>query len=406
MSQQVIDFINQNWDGCVRNNMKDEGTLIGMPYSYTIPAIGHFEEMYYWDTYFTNLGLLIGGRPQLAKNNVDNMLYLVNRYGFMPNGNRKCFLNQSQPPFLSEMVRDIYEYYKDPVWLLSAYGVLKTEYEFWQTRRSFDIGLNHYGGNAETEKTCTEMADYFKSRVKIEVKLDNISLGKHCRALCESGWDMNPRFGLECDKYAPVDLNSLLFMLEKNMSYFANELNIDESDLWEQRAQTRKTLMLSRMNNGGGILLDYMIERDSLSEILSAASFFPLYAELATNEGAKAMVENLSRLEEDYGILTCEKNNAEGIYQWDYPNGWACLQYIVVKGLDNYGFEAEANRIAQKYIALVDKVFDETGKLWEKYNVVTGSLDVNNEYKQPAMLGWSAGVYMSMYKYLEKSNLY
>ena len=110
----------------------------------------------------------------------------------------------------------------------------------------------------------------------------------------------------------------------------------------------------------------------------------------------------MDRLESEYGILTCEKNDAEGIYQWDYPNGWACLQYIAMVGLDRYGYKAEANRIAEKYIKLVDKTFDETGNLWEKYNVISGGLDVTNEYKMPAMMGWSAGVYLAAADYLEK----
>ncbi|MDD6483550.1 MAG: trehalase family glycosidase [Clostridiales bacterium] len=401
MSKKVIDFINNNWDGCVRNNMQDVDTLIGMPYPYTIPAIGHFEEMYYWDTYFTNVGLLISGRQQLAKNNVDNILFLVNKYGFMPNGNRECFLNQSQPPFLSIMVRDIYEYYKDEVWLYGAYNALKKEYEFWQTKRTLGNGLNHYGGNAETVETCTQMADYFKSRVKTEPDCDNISLGKHCRASCESGWDMNPRFGFCCDKYAAVDLNSLLFMLEANMAYFSKILNISEDDIWDDRADKRKKIMLNTMDDGNGVLLDLNAKTNSLSKILSAASFFPLYAGLVTPAKADAIVHGLSRLEAEYGILTCEKNEVEGLYQWDYPNGWACLQFIAMKGLDNYGFKTQAKRIALKYISLVDKIFDETGKLWEKYNVVNGSLDVNNEYEQPAMLGWSAGVYLAACKYCE-----
>ena len=115
-----------------------------MPYPYIVPSVGHFDEMYYWDTYFTNKGLELCGRMQQVKNNTDDMLYLVKKYGFMPNGNRTYYLLQSQPPFLSGMVRDVYDYYKDTVWLSSAYDVLKIEYNFWMSKRITPIGLNCY----------------------------------------------------------------------------------------------------------------------------------------------------------------------------------------------------------------------------------------------------------------------
>ena len=66
-----------------------------------------FLEMYYWDTYFTNVGLISEGRVELAKSNVDNMLWMVEKYGFMPNGNRNYYLNRSQPPFLWRAVKHI-----------------------------------------------------------------------------------------------------------------------------------------------------------------------------------------------------------------------------------------------------------------------------------------------------------
>ena len=136
---------------------------------------------------------------------------------------------------------------------------------------------------------------------------------------------------------------------------------------------------------------------------MSAASFYPLFVGLAERENAEAIVGKLDRLEAEFGILACEKNDTEGTYQWDYPNGWACLQYIAVMGLDKYGYKTEAKRIAEKYVSLVDKVFEETGNLWEKYNVAEGSLNVNHESKKkmPAMMGWSAGVYLAASSYIE-----
>lgn len=119
-----------------------------------------------------------------------------------------------------------------------------------------------------------------------------------------------------------------------------------------------------------------------------------LFVNAASREQAQAAVDNLYRLEEKFGIATCEKGDRGAMYQWDYPNGWACQQFIVMKGLENYGFCEDAKRIAEKYVNLVEKVFEQTGNLWEKYNVVDGSINVSNEYDMPSMMGWSAGVYI------------
>ena len=105
----------------------------------------------------------------------------------------------------------------------------------------------------------------------------------------------------------------------------------------------------------------------------------------------------------EYGISATERSDADGVYQWGYPNGWPCLQYIAVKAFDNYGYTADALRIAKKYVGLADDVFEKTGKLWEKYNVVKGNIEVTNEYEMPAMMGWSAGAYLAARDYI-KSN--
>ncbi len=397
---KVEQYIENNWDKCIKENMQDSGDLIGLPYPYTVPAVGHFDEMYYWDTYFTNKGLEECNRRQMVKNNTDNMLYLVNRYGFMLNGNRTGFLRNSQPPFLSLMVRDVFDHYRDCVWLTGAYEGLLREYEFWQTKRMSPIGLNCYGTELADFVDAKTEADYWKGRTGLQPDDTDLNLAKNKMAGCESGWDFNPRWETEGYNYAAVDLNSLMYMFEKNMEYFSVMLKNGQEEVWKKRAEGRRELMLKYMDNGSGILLDYNFVKNKQSDILSAASFYPLYAGLAKQQGAAALVEGLNRLEAEYGILTCEKNDYPGSYQWDYPNGWACLQYIAIIGLDNYGYKTEAKRIAQKYTRLVERVFDETGNLWEKYNVVEGNTNVTNEYDMPPMMGWSAGVYLAAKAYI------
>lgn len=395
MSERVKGYISSHWDECIKENREDKDTLIGMPYPYIVPSVGYFDEMYYWDTFFTNKGLEISGRFDQVKYNTDNMLYMVERFGFMPNGNRTYYLTRSQPPFLSAMVYDVYAHYKDKAWLRSAYLTLKKEYDFWMTKRIAKNGLNVYGSHNYTDGLLEYSVGQLVKRVGFTPEGNTRNLGYHTLAVCESGWDICSRWGFEVYNYNPVDLNSLMYLFEINMRYFSSELEMGEEDAWDTAAQKRKALMLEYMDNGEGLLLDYNFSSNTRSDVFSAASFYPMFVGLLDEARAAKLVENLNRLEAEYGILTTEKNIIEGSYQWGYPNGWACLQYITVFSLQKYGFDADACRIAQKYIDLVDKNFDETGNLWEKYNVTDGSIDVVDEYKMPTMMGWSAGVYLA-----------
>ena len=136
--------------------------------------------------------------------------------------------------------------------------------------------------------------------------------------------------------------------------------------------------------------------------MFTLASYYPLYASLCSEEQAKKLVEKLSLVECQYGIACCEPGKAKLNLQWDYPNGWACLQYIVIKGLLNYGYTEDALRIAQKYVDIIEKIYNETGYLWEKYNVVTGTIAESESHRAYEMVGWSAGIYLFCLKLLGK----
>ena len=112
--EEASAYIARNWSSTVRYATEDQGTLIGLPRPYSTPSIsGVFQELYYWDTYFINVGLLASGQTEQAANNIENMFYLIDRFGWMTNGNRTFYLCRSQPPFLSQMVRELFEHTQD-----------------------------------------------------------------------------------------------------------------------------------------------------------------------------------------------------------------------------------------------------------------------------------------------------
>lgn len=398
MENSVLNFIIKNIEKTVKYLPEDDGTLIGLPYKYTTPCVSDmFQEIYYWDTYFTNVGLILLGKTELAKSNVDNMLFLVEKYGFMPNGNRTFYLNRSQPPFLSKMVKDIFDVTKDVNWLCSAYEVLKKEYSFWQTKRVFANGLNGYTGYVFNEKETDENSKGFFCRTgyKFDGELTEeikYEFSKAIMAFNESGWDCNSRFGTDGHNYCSVDLNSLLFNMEENMMKFSVILENGEEKIWQERVEERRQKMRVLWNENEGFFTDYNIKSNSFSNYFSAASFYPLFCKVATKEQAQRTVDNLNRLELKYGVSAGEENPIWNC-QWDYPNIWAPIQFVVYKALMNYCYMVEAKRIAEKYISLIEKGFEKTGNLWEKYDGNTGKV-VANEYEAPPMMGWTAGVYI------------
>lgn len=409
--KKVHDFIAASWNKTVRFSPEDTGTLIGLPYRYTVPSMNDsFQEMYYWDTFFTGEGLIADGYVDLAQLNVENMLYMVERYGKMLNGNRTFFENRSQPPYLSKMVEHIYLKTHDKEWLKKVLPGLKKEYFFWMTRRLTPIGLNRYSNEATTSDKKRilsvlqrRLGDGFRDKIERMSDGERMEVASHYIAECESGWDFSPRFQTRCEHFCPIDLNANLYGYEKNFEFFAKELGFgEEARQWHQKAEQRKALIRKYCRDeNSGLYYDYDFFNEKRSDVLSAAVFSLLFNGVLSDGEARRMIPAvLCLLEFRYGISACENKEYGIVYQWSYPNGWAPLNYLAVNGLDRYGYKEEALRIARKYQMAVVNIYKATGNLWEKYNVNEGNVNVTNEYKLPAMLGWTAGTFVWVSQYL------
>ena len=399
---EVKNYIKRAMPKTVREHIKDEDTLIGLPYPYTVPcAENHFNELYYWDTYFTNKALFALGQTEQAENNVKDVLYMIERYGYMPNGNRTYYTKQSQPPYAALMVDDVFHATSDLPFLKSAFVTLKKEYEFWMTERVTENGLNWYGCGF-TEADCVNMYNgCVAERIGKDGSRDAAEAGRHYFAECESGWDFSPRFNGYCMDYNAIDLNSNLYAYEKLFAEYEVLLGEGTGEAWNEKALSRAEKMNKLMwDDCAGVYKDYDYRTCKLSETVSAARFMPYFAGLAGEKQRSGLLNLLQALESNCGIFATAKTDKK--YQWAYPNIWAPCQYIAVEGLRRYGFGKEAERIAQKYVALIEKNFAAHGKLFEKYNGITGDIDAVSEYGTPEMLGWTAGVYMVFEKYIEK----
>lgn len=401
-NDRVLTYIRASLGQTLRpaSDVDPTGKSIPLPFPFNVPCISiHFQNLFYYDTYFLNRGLIALGDIRQAENNVNALLYLVDKLGYVPNSNRLDMTNRSQPPYLCMMAKDIYEATGNKEWLSKAYPLIAKEYDFWITKRSTSYGLSRYHHDATQEY----LAEFYEHLKKVRLPLnattdeEKISIAGHRLAEAEAGYDFTPRFDGRCSDFIPVDLNSNLYLYEITMVDFAEQLNNGEKELWLDRATERKQHINDILwNETRGLYLDYDMKNERQSDITSFAMFQPLWAGCASANQAKRVRENLKYFEFAHGVVPCEAALHEFKYQWDYPNTWPPHSLILTEALDKYNYEEDAKRIRSKYVNIVYDVFKSTGTLWEKYNAVEGNINVTEEYKTPPMIGWNAGIYAYM----------
>jgi len=398
-ARKVLDYIRSHWDASVRRSPAKDN-IVPIPIPYTAPCIdGKFVALFYWDTYWTNLGLIGQGRADLAKSNCDALLWFVEQKGFVPNSNFRDCDNRSQPPYLSPMVRDVYETTGDKAWLARASATLQREYAFWMTQRVTPAGLNRHGNHATDAYLLERFSRALVRRLGKDPSLPNaekIEIARHYLSEAETGWDFNPRFGGRCLDFCPADLNASLWLYEMNFAWFARELGKPaEAPPWQTKAEKRRALIDRLLwDDAGGLYRDYDHVHQRPGAVASMATFLPLWSGLASPEQARRVRDNLARFEREFGVAACEPVPSDATYyQWGYPNGWPPLFHLCFEGLRRYGFDDDARRIARKYADLIIRHFQQSGQLWEKFDVVTGGL-AGGEYEAQPMLGWSAGVFV------------
>lgn len=384
----VMNYIHQFWKHLIKQSppyTKDE--LLYLPYPYAVPG-GIFQQLFYWDSYFMILGLKISKLDQLARWIVDNFLYELRTFGLIPNSSELAHLSRSQPPFLTSMIHEVWN--GDKEWLRQAYDWAKIEYhEVWmdsKTRYNEQIGLNKYYDGLES---------MLKVKGEAYLHFNEVYIPPHFwqeRVEAESGWDYTGRFHRQCGNFIPVDLNSLLYKYEIDLSQFAHILKLnDEASNWRSNAQRRKKLMDQYLwNDDLGVYLDYNFTTNRQYQYYSLATFYPLWASVASAQQAARIQQHIPMFLYPGGMVT---STVKSGFQWDYPNGWAPLQWIVIQGVKNYGFEREAAEIAKRWIHLCTKVFLTHGKLYEKYNVVQLNIDTVGRYPSQEGFGWTNAIY-------------
>lgn len=400
------EFISKRWKDGIRENKEGEYAL---PFPFEPPCIdGLFLCMFYWDTYYTNKGLLLDGYEELAKNNVDNLIYMLKKYGHVPNSNSwPGVKHNSQPPYLHFMVKDIYENTKDKEWLKEAYFALKIEYKFWMEQRMTPIGLNRYFHEPKTEQECIDFYDYVATRLDLdkdaprEVK---IKQGSGFNACCEGGLDFSPRYNLEGDDICPIDLNCLLYAMEGNLANWAKEFE-PQMEIKFLNAQSKRKDLINKylFNKEEGVYFDYNFIKGKFeqTDFYFTGQFFPYIVGLSKDKDACLKV--LKKVEFKYGIASTSPYISNLSYQAAYPFSWPYDNGICFWALSTMSLKDDCIRTGKKYLDLCSNSYLKAGHLWETYNAIVDEVAQKKEYPNKEMMGWTAGIFEWIYNYIKEN---
>jgi alpha,alpha-trehalase len=368
-------YISDLWPELTWADDPDDEERIPLPYPYVAPSADKFPYLFYWDSYFTLVGLAVDGQRELMRWMVDNFLHEMREFGFVLNYSHPDSLTRSQPPYLTSMIKEVLKHDLDHDWLREAFTLARAEYEgVWLGSHNTPVGLSHYfdQGAPNSEK----------------------------RAQYESGWDFSSRWKRRCRHLAAVDLNCNLYQYERDLAEFARLLGDDEeTNRWLAKSEERRERIMRYLYDPlQGLFFDYdYLAGQQLNDRYSLATFHPLFVGLVTPQEAARVVERLSLFEQAGGLVTTSRQHrAKDPYQWDYPNGWAPLHWVALNGLKRYGYFEQAARLAVKWLTLGAETFAQTGKMWEKYNVVERSLAVVTPYPNQHGFGWTNGVYSAL----------
>jgi alpha,alpha-trehalase len=412
-ASSITAHIDELWAQLTRETVSAPrwSSLLPLPRPYVVPG-GRFREVYYWDSYFTMLGLIESGRTDLVRSMVEDFAHLIGRYGHVPNGTRTYYLSRSQPPFFYLMVGLLDS--ADPAAEFANFlPQLRGEYEFWMrgaagiqrgSARARVVGmpdgsiLNRYWDDRDSPRDESYREDTELAR---ESGRNPPQLYRDLRAAAESGWDFSSRWfadsrtlaTIDTTEIVPVDLNSLLFGLEQAIRAGCERAHDEDCarEFSRRAGQRRAAIDRYLWDEPRGAYLDYQRREQVPLRHLSAATLYPLFVSLASQRQAQRVATVVKAdLLRAGGIVTTLHESGE---QWDAPNGWPPLQWIAVEGFRHYQDTRLAESIACRWMLNVTRVYQSSGKLVEKYDVIaTDRKGGGGEYPTQDGFGWTNGV--------------
>ena len=470
-------------------------TLLPLRHDKMVVPGGRFREFYYWDTYWIVRGLLLGGMVHTARLVVENLLAMVDAYGFVPNGSRQYYLTRSQPPFLALMV-DVVGSWQGGAdggaeWMSEQLGGLEKEYAYWMTEGAHMVYVNDSAGRTHRLNRYYASVQYPRPESYLEDVLTARSLAAHnhsaahqqrasggcsadspdcdlsdtwsqqakalfseLSASAETGWDFSSRWfadrrnisTAETSHILPVDLNAVLYAVERVLSKMFNATNdTSKGATYAAAADQRLDAMYSvlfdedKARAGRYVWRDYDFHARQLDGDVSVLSnYLPLWTHAYDSRvNVSRVVDGLlaSGLVQAGGLLTSLDDIGQ---QWDCPNAWPPLQHMVMEGIATASYTPANDTTAHNLLALLDTLpsaptqpytplplpasapptaygaslayylssswlygnallFNSTGAMYEKYYALArGAAGHGGEYEVQAGFGWTNGVALIM----------
>ncbi|WP_204526659.1 alpha,alpha-trehalase [Citrobacter cronae] len=416
--QSLREHIDGLWPVLTRSTTDVEkwDSLLPLPEPYVVPG-GRFREIYYWDSYFTMLGLAESNHWDKVSDMVANFAYEIDAWGHIPNGNRTYYLSRSQPPFFAFMVELLAQHEGDDA-LKKYLPQMFKEYTYWmegvetlqpgqQNKRvvKLDDGtiLNRYWDDRDTPRPESWVEDI--ATAKSNPNRPATEIYRDLRSAAASGWDFSSRWmdnpnqlgTLRTTSIVPVDLNALMYKMEKMIALASKAAGDDaKAAQYDGFANARqKGIEKHLWNDKEGWYADYDLKSHKVRNQLTAAALFPLYVNAAAKDRAsKVAAATQAHLLQPGGLATTSVKSGQ---QWDAPNGWAPLQWVAAAGLQNYGQDNVAMDVTWRFLTNVQHTYDREKKLVEKYDVsTTGTGGGGGEYPLQDGFGWTNGVTLKM----------
>lgn len=402
----------------------DRYSFLYVPNGFIVPG-GRFKELYYWDTYWIVRGLLISNMPDTARGVIENLLHLVETYGYIPNGSRMYYLGRSQPPLLAAMVANYFYFTQDLKWLKRNVGIVEKELRYWLDTKKQHVTLKgqtytllrYYADrNGRGPRPESYREDYNNAASLPHSAREDFY--HEMKSAAESGWDFSSRwFVTACNttgkltdvrttRIIPVDLNAI----------FAGALQLT-SELYSQLKDGRRARMWSGYaynwrnaiekvlwDEMDGSWFDYDIKAKTLRKHFYPSCAAPLWAGAVENNDAPKFAARLVNYLWSSGALIFPGGVPSSMLyskqQWDFPNAWSPSQSILIGGLELSGNKEAmvlAREQAQSWIRSNYVGYCETQKMFEKYCVLTpGEQGSGGEYDVQDGFGWTNGVVLEL----------
>ena len=418
-------FLLEDWKNRTKKPLDDGGSLIPTRNNY-LSAGNNSNELNYGSNYYSILGLLAAKQNILAKNIAVNAVQLIQDYGYMPVGNRTYLFGRSNPPFLAFILEEISK--TNPEILKYALPQLTQEYQFWMSAQNKEEGLKQTEAQKKKELAFKRVVFLEKNNLlnryydpqntpRVETYFDDLELkkrngnnnrfiNKNLRAAAESDWENSSRWVSSSEKLedvhplqiAPVDLNALLYHLEKTLAkaYKANE-QPEYATSFENLAKKRKAIFDTYFWDATkGFYFDYDFLKKKRSNVYALSGIFPLFVGLASENQATKIAELLEKSFLMPGGLATTLN-VTGLLN-DAPHGRADLQWIAISGLRKYKKHVLAEQIKVRWIKTNTECYSKSGELLEFYNVMNPEKNTEMKINKSAKIDKTSGILYKLIK--------